>query len=892
MDVRRRPGVTRPILARLTLLTAVLGLAAPVGAAAQQPPWDQDPAVEQRAQSLVDQMTLEEKVDLVTGEVNPNYGFYNNPNTRLGIPAMQAADGPVGVRVSPNVRGGKSTLLPSVPALASTFSEERAFRYGEVLGVEAHLSDFNMMLAPTIDLLRDPFNPRAFETFSEDPLLTARLGAADTNGIQSVPGVGATLKHYNLNTQEHHRSTVNATVDERTLQELYTAPWQTLIDEAHPAAAMCAFTSVNGQPSCQNRELLTDILKGQLDFKGFVMSDYGANLTTVESANAGLDMDQPGVGAGETGYDPSVGSKWAGLLLQAVQSGQVSEATVDDKVLRILRAMIGVGMFEHPPAIGDVPVEEHGRLARELSAEGTVLLKNRNRTLPLTNRRVRSIAIIGPDADQAVRGGGSALVNPNYEVSPLEGIGARAGDDVDVTFNPGVEGVGAASLVSAVPPVPSSFFAPPDGTTGEGLRGEYFLSNDLSGTPAATITDPIAARALGFYTFFGAPVPSLPGSPPASSIRWTGTLTAPQTGNYRFALTAFGTGRVYLDDELVIDVPATPNTETRYFNVRLVAGQAHDIRIEYLANSPAATFLTGAQVSFGWEHAPDVVQPSIRDAAEAARDADVAIVFARTYESEGFIDRATLRLPNDQGQLIRRVRRRNPRTVVVLQTGGPVATTEWDRRVPAILENWFGGQEQGNAIADVLWGDVNPSGSLPVTFPRSDRQTPITFRGDRLQYPEINDQTEYKEGVFIGYRGYEEFNLAPRWAFGHGGSYTGFRYSGLRVPGGAQTPGTGDVNVSFTLTNTGRRRGTEIAQVYVGKLPTTAVETPGKNLAGWARATLDPGESERVTVTLDRKALSYWDVGTDAWVTPTGRVRIQVGASAANIRLRNAITVG
>jgi beta-glucosidase len=819
--------------------------------------------------------------------------FDARPGDGLGIPPMKAADGPVGVRISnPAVHDLKSTLLPSVPALASTFDADRAFGYGALLGDEAHRSDFNMVLAPTIDLLRDPFNPRAFETFSEDPLLTARLGAADTNGIQSNPGVGATLKHYNLNTQEHHRDRVNATVDERTLQELYTRPWESVIDEAHPASAMCAFTAVNGLPSCQNATLLTDILKGQLGFKGFVMSDYGANLTTVESANAGLDMDQPGVGSGETGYDPSVGSKWAGLLLQAVQSGQVSEATLNDKVLRILRAMIGVGMFEHAPTIGELPVAEHGRFARELSAEGTVLLKNQNRTLPLTNRRVRSIAVIGPDADQAVRGGGSALVNPNYEVSPLAGIKARAGDNVDVTFDAGVEGVGAASLVSAVPPVPSSFFAPPGGQPGEGLRGEYFLSNDLSGIPAATITDPIAARALGFYTFFGAPVPSLPGSPPANSIRWTGTLTAPQTGNYRFALTAFGTGRVYLDDELVIDVPATPNTETRSFNVRLVAGHAHTIRIEYLGNSPAATFLTGAQVSFGWEHAPNVVQPSIRDAANAARDADVAIVFARTYESEGFIDRATLRLPNDQGQLIRQVRRRNPRTVVVLQTGGPVATTEWDRRVPAILENWFGGQEQGNAIADVLWGDVNPSGSLPVTFPRSDGETPITFRGDRLQYPEINDQTEYKEGVFIGYRGYKEFNLAPRWAFGHGRSYTSFRYSRLRVPQGAQTPGTGDVQVSFRLTNTGRRRGTEIAQVYVGKLPTTAVETPGRNLAGWARATLDPGESERVTVTLDPKALSYWDVGTDAWVTPAGRVRIQVGASAANIRLRNAITVG
>jgi beta-glucosidase len=873
-------------------LAAVLALLAPAGAAAQAPPWDQDPAVGQRAQALLDQMTLQEKVDLVTGEVNGNYGFYNNGNERLGIPPMKAADGPVGVRVSnPAVHDLKSTLLPSVPALASTFDDDRAFGYGALLGDEAHRSDFNMMLAPTIDLLRDPFNPRAFETFSEDPLLTARLGAADTNGIQSNPGVGATLKHYNLNTQEHHRDRVNATVDERTLQELYTRPWESVIDRAHPAAAMCAFTAVNGSPSCQNKTLLTDILKDQLGFDGFVMSDYGANLTTVESANAGLDMDQPGVGSGESGYQPSTNSKWGGLLLQAVQSGQVSQATLDDHVLRILRAMIGVGMFEHPPTIEPLPVQAHGQFARDTSAAGTVLLKNRNRALPLTTRRVRSIAVVGADADELVLGGGSALAHPAYQVTPFDAIRERAGAGVDVTHVAGTDPLSPAALLPGPPPVPSSFLAPPGGTPGQGLQGQYWANTTFTGDPAATEVDPVAAQNQGFYTFFNAQSPHLPTPPNSGSIRWTGTVTAPQSGTYRFAITTLGAAKLYLDGALVLDLPGT-DWETRFVDVPLVAGQSRDVRIDYQANSPNQTFLIGAGIKFGWVHGANVVAPNIRAAAQAAGRADVAIVFARTYESEGFIDRPSLQLPYDQGQLIREVARRNRRTIVVLQTGGPVTTAEWDRRVPAILENWFGGEEQGHAIADVLWGDVDPSASLPVTFPRSDRQTPITFRGDPLQYPEVDDQTLYREGVFIGYRGYQRYGLAPRWPFGLGLSYTTFRYSGLQVPRGRQSPGSGDVQVRFTITNTGNRRGTEIAQVYVGRLPTSAVDTPVRQLAGWARATLDPGASERVTVTLDKRAFSYWDVATHGWVTPPGRVRILVGASSADIRRSGAVTVG
>lgn len=873
---------------------ATLALVAPVGAMAQSPPWYQDPAVEQRAQAIVDQMTLEEKIDLLTGEIHPNYGFSNNGNARLGIPLLGAQDGPVGIRLpTQELHGTKSTLLPSGTALAATFDEDRALRYGRVLGIEAFRSASNMVLAPTTDVLRNPFNPRAWETFSEDPLLTGRVGAADIRGIQSVPGVGATAKHFALNTQEHRRQTVNAVLDERTLEELYIRPFETVVRDAHPASVMCAFTSVNGVDACSSTLLLTNILKDRLGFKGFVMTDYQANLETVESANAGLDLDMPGVNTGENGATAiSAFTVWAGRLLRAVQNGQVSEDTIDDHALRILRGMIGVGIFDHTPTIEDLPVAEHGQFALETSTESTVLLKNIGRTLPLTNRRLQSIAVIGTGTDIAWRGGGSALVNPAYEVSPLDGLRERAGSGVEVLTAEGVEPVGPASLVSEIPPVPRSFLAPPGGQPGEGLRGEYFDSSDLSGSPATTVTDPIAARAQGFYLFFPAPVPGLPIVGSASSIRWTGTLTAPETGDYRFALTAFGTARAFLDGRQVAEAVGVraAHHDTQFFDVRLRAGEPHDIRIEYLNNAPERSFLVGSQMSFGWVHGPKQVSPGIQEAAEVARKADAAVVFVRTYESEGFIDRPSLELPNDQAQLIREVARRNPRTTVVLQTGGAVATGSWARSPKAILHNWFGGEEQGNAIADILWGDENPSASLPITLPRSDQETPITFRNDPVQYPEVNDRTEYKEGVFVGYRGHEEFNLPVGYPFGHGLSYTSFRYSGFEAPRTRVSPADG-VEVSFTITNIGQRRGTEIAQVYVGELP-SAVNTPEKALAGWARVTLDPRQSRRVTVTLDRRAFQYWDAAADEWVTPTGPVPIMVGASLADIHWKGAVVVG
>jgi beta-glucosidase len=467
---------------------------------------------------------------------------------------------------------------------------------------------------------------------------------------------------------------------------------------------------------------------------------------------------------------------------------------------------------------------------------------------------------------------------------------------VQILTADGVEPIGPATVFAGTPPVPRSFLAPPGGQPGEGLRGEYFGNTDFAGAPIATLTDPIAARTQGFYTFLPAPSPGLPDAPGADSIRWTGTLTAPTTGDYRFELQAFGSARAWLNGQLVANLGPSAHVghpDKAFIDVHLRAGESHDIKIEYQANSPEHRsqfgFLFGAQVSFGWVHGPNQVAPRIREAAELASKADVAVVFARTFESEGFIDRASLELPNDQAQLIREVANRNPRTIVVLQTGGAVATGSWANAPEAILQNWFGGEEQGNAIADILWGDVNPSGSLPITLPRSNSETPITFRNDPVQYPEVNDRTEYKEGIFIGYRGHDKFRIPVGYPFGYGLSYTTFRYSRLEVPRQPQTPSAG-IPVSFTVTNTGARRGTEIAQVYSGKLP-TPVDTAQKQLAGWARATLNPGQSQRVTVTLDPQAFSYWGSYTHRWITPGGRVRIYVGGSEQDVSLSGRTTV-
>jgi beta-glucosidase len=437
--------------------------------------------------------------------------------------------------------------------------------------------------------------------------------------------------------------------------------------------------------------------------------------------------------------------------------------------------------------------------------------------------------------------------------------------------------------------VPSSVLAPAGAGPGvQGLRAEYWTNTSFQGAPALVRTDRQAALNLGvLFALPGFNASSLPPVPPELvggpiSVRWTGTITAPVTGDYTLALTSLGGSRLYLDGQLLVDHWGPHDLATRSATVHLVAGQPHTIRVDYTADHPSVGGLVGAEVKLGWRHPAHAVPAAVRRAAALAKASDVAVVVVRDYETEQG-DRPNLVLPNEQDQLIRAVAAANPRTVVVLNTGAPV-TMPWLGRVPAVLEAWYPGQEQGNAIADVLFGDVNPSGKLPVTFPTSLRATPI--RSAR-QYPGVNGRVHYTERIFVGYRGYDQFRIDPLFPFGYGLSYTSFGYGRLHVK---ESHKDKPARVSFTVRNTGRRAGSEVAQVYVGRLP-TSVPTPPKQLAGFARVTLKPGERDKVTIEVSRRSLSYWSTSANQWVTPKGRVRVYVGSSSRDTRLVGTIDV-
>lgn len=869
--------------------------------------WD-NAETDARVEELVAGMTLDEKIAYVTGETNWNYGFYARPLERLGLPALQMADGPAGVRINKgDVHGGRATALPAPIALAATWDPDLAVEYGAVIGVECRATDHNVSLGPAVDIARVPLGGRTFESYGEDPLLTSRIGVGVVRGVQSQ-GVQACAKHYAINNQEDHRSSVDAVIDERTMHELYLPPFEALVREAGVASMMASFNRVNGEFACENHTLLTTDLRERFGFRGWIMSDYGANHSTAPAANAGLDQEQPGEG------------HWGGQLWHAVQAGEVAEATLDEKVRNILRPLVGLGQIEHPVGIAEFPEDEHHATAQRIAEAGMVLLRN-DGTLPL--RDVRMVALIGPDIDAAgARGGGSSMVGGTKSVSPLEGLRTALGDGVEIVTAYGSDPVTPGALLPGPDAIPSSFFRTAAGDVG--LDAEFWTNTEFSGEPFLARTEGQIEQNLGFHNFpgFNAGSPRYPQLPTElngrMSVRYTGTLTVPATGVYRFAITSLGSYSFALDgvvraasenredttvDELTTtaeesapaddaDTPQpytwggdTPDAETLVhpFELRLVAGTAYGVRFEYAADSPAQGFLLGARVRLGWVPPQGVLAPEVRAAADLAAGADVAIVAVRTYEAEAD-DRPRLGLPNGQDDLIRGVIAGGTPTIVVLMTGSPVDTTRWGGEPAALLQAWYPGQAQGDALARVLTGAAEPGGRLPLTIPRSLAATPAA---DPRSYPGVDGRVHYTEGVRVGYRAVDPDGAQPAYPFGHGLGYTTFAYGDLDV---RAAEGDAVADVGVTVRNTGAREGSEVVQVYVGELP-VAVDTPARQLAGFAKVRLAPGESRRIDVRIPRRAVSYYDVDTHGFVAGRGAIEVLVGASSADIRLRGRIEV-
>lgn len=850
-------------------------------------PWmNTSQSAEKRTELLLDAMTLSEKIDFVTGNVNNNYGFYNAPIERLGIPALTMADGPTGVRVAnPEIQDKQSTALPTPIALAATWNTKTASEYGDLVGNESFNTTHNVLLGPGFDIARLPWGSRNFESMGEDPLLQSKMGVAYVNAVQKYPVI-ATAKHFLLNNQETDRFTVNSIASERAMQEVYLRPFAAAIEKASLGSAMCSFNEINGTPACENKEVLTTMLRDQLNFNGFVMSDYGANLSTAPSANAGLDLETPG--------DPY--GFWGSKLMNAVQNGEVSEDVIDKMVSNILFQMFDKGLFDHPAVNKQIPAAEHGAKAQQIAEESMVLLQNKDNALPLKADSLKSIAVIGPDADNYATVGGSSLVKPTYTVSPLEAIRKRAGKGVEVKYAAGTDPISTADIMNGPSAIPSSMLSPVDENgnviQGEhGLRAEYFNNTNLEGQPSVVRTDGQVNMNLGFYNYDGlngqssklTPVPGdLNGR---MSARWTGAITAPQDGEYTLSLSSFGSSKLYFDGKLLIDNKGE-KVATEKATLQLKAGESHDVRIEYRTDWTDGDSDFGGLVRFGWEAPEEVTDSKMQKAVDLAGKSDVAVVVTRTYESEGYIDRSDLDLPNNQEQLIKKVAAANPNTIVVQMSGRAVQMNGWQDDVKSIVQAWYAGQEQGDAIASVLFGDVNPSGKLPITIPVDEHSTPVS---DEKQFPGVNGDAEYSEDIFVGYKGYEKEGIQPAFAFGHGLSYTTFDYRNLKT----KAKGTGQdstIEVSLNLRNTGAVTGAEVVQVYAGKLP-TSVATPSKQLAGFAKVELKPGKQQRVTVKLDPKAFSYWDENKKTWVMPSGQVPIYVGGASDDIRLTGSVAV-
>ncbi|MFE9686261.1 glycoside hydrolase family 3 C-terminal domain-containing protein [Streptomyces sp. NPDC006285] len=800
---------------------------------------DRGRSASRRAEALLKAMTFEEQVTLVTAVDPEDFA----PLKHLGIPAMTRVDASDGLRGDTGV-----TAFPAPNALAATFDAGLARKYGAAIGAEARGKGWNVLLGPTLDIDRDPRNGRECEAYGEDPLVSGVIGAAVARGFQSNDVI-AQLKHFTVYNQESARNYLDVRVSERALREVYYPAFEHAIRQGGALSVMGSYPKVNGVFCCQNAHIIT-ALKQDLGLKGYLGTDFYPQGDRVESFKAGVDS----------------GALIPDTPKEAFTDGRIPKQRTRDAAYRTLYALFASGAYDNPlpdsPA-DTVTTDAHQALARETGEQATVLLKNAGGVLPLSKRR--TVAVIGPAGKDAITGiEGSSYVDPGDFTTALEAIRAKAGAN-RVLFSQGSLGD------VALPLVPSDVLATPDG--GAGLRAEFFAGEDFVGAPIATaVTSTVDFRS-------GNPVDGLPAK---WSARWTGTVTPPVTGWVRFAALLSGSAKVVVDGTTVFsgsrylwDSFIGPNESAIGGVVKLDAGTPVALTVEYSTKDAGDR---GPSMKLGWQ--PKSLIPA---AVEAAKQADVAVVFVNNYTGEA-IDRDDLSLPGDQNRLIEEVAAANPRTVVVLNTSGPMLMP-WLNRVEGVLQAWYQGAATGTSVANVLYGDAEPAGRLPVTFPANELQGPTRYTGSKSDG--VGGTIVYDEGVHVGYKWYLKHGEKPLFPFGHGLSYTSFGHSRLRV---RDLRGDDVAEVSVEVRNTGGRTGSHVVQVYVGHLP-TGIETPVRTLVGFTKVTLRPGERRAVSVTVPRRAVSYWDESRSRWAAPAGKVPVYVGGSVVEAEHAGHVTV-
>ena len=802
---------------------------------------------------LIQDLTLREKISLMSGFNS----WYTNKIDRLGIPSIKMSDGPNGVRGDSN-SGKSSACFPCAISIGSTWDMDLINQLGIALGEEAKVKDVDVLLGPTINIHRHPLGGRHFESFSEDPFLTGKIATEYVKGVQSQD-VAACLKHFIGNDTEYERHLVSSNIDEKTLREIYLLPFEMGIKEGNAQVVMSAYNKLNNIYCSSHKELLIDILKDEWGFDGYVVSDWGAALETEENAKGGLDLEMPGPG-----------NVWGDQLFTAVSEGKVEEKLIDDKVRRILNIANFSKRFENPTNKPEQSnnSEEHRKLLKKAAASGMVLLKN-NDLLPLKSN-VKNLAIIGPNAKEAqIIGGGSASLKPHYQAHPLEAFQNKLGDHTNISYAKGCH------THKFLPRVNEGFMDDKEGFLVEYFEGSNFDENLL-----------LQEHLIGnkFWVFEGFAKDVIAKfERPDISVRFSCAYTPDISGQHEFEIFGIGKARLFIDGEEVIDNWTETSPGEAFFSfssdskralVNLIEGTTYQLEIRYKFEGNFPAIYIGCQ-------APDKVN-LFDEALEVASAADQVILIVGTnsdWETEGN-DRSDFNLPVNQNHLIEEVLRVNPNTLVVLNTGSPVKMP-WADKAEAIMQTWFAGQEFGNALVDIITGEINPSGRLPTSFPKNIEDTPA-FNS----YPGKDLQMNYDEKLLVGYRWYDKKNIKTLFPFGHGLSYTNFEYSDLEVDVHPKNM----ASCKFSVRNTGQVAGIETAQCYVS-FKTIDDSEPEKTLQGFSKIALNPNDESSIEINLNSRNFSSWNVAKRSWEVRAGSYEILIGSSAENILLQTTINL-
>jgi beta-glucosidase len=789
------------------------------------------PQVERQVDELLRQMTVEEKLAYVGGVD----WMYTKEIDRLGIHRMKMSDGPQGLGT-----WGKSTAYPATVMLAATWNEELAYQYGEALGHDCRSKGVNVLLGPAVNIYRAAMCGRNFEYMGEDPYLTSRTVVGYIKGLQDQ-GVMATVKHFVGNNSEYDRNHISNDMDERTLHEIYLPAFKAAVQEAETGALMTSYNLINGIWTTESPRLLKDILRKQWGYNGLIMSDWGSTHYCVPAVLGGLDLEM----AGGEKMNPKD-------LAYYLKTNVISMDMIDEKVRHILRVLIAFGFKDGVGEDKTIPQDnpQSDAVALKVAQEGIVLLKNEKNILPIDTRKTKHIVVVGKNANGYIRGGGSGNVTPFHYVGTFDGI-REAGEDKGINVE----------YVDELDFMPDLVYTDQN-LQERGMRAQYFSNRNFEGTPVLERNEQKVNYSWGNGT-------AVDGMPKDNySVRWEGVLCPGKTGEYDLLVGGDDGYRLYIDDVPVVDEWKTGAFRTHSITRTLQAGVKHRLRLEYFQEGG------GAAVTLTWQRKGDTQNRFM----EYLNKADLIVAcFGHNSDTEGEGSDRSFLLPGADAQLMKQLGTCKKPVIGVVNAGGNIGMQDWEPSLKALLWDWYAGQEGGRAVADVLFGDINPSGKLPMTFEKRWEDNPVY----NSYYDSDGDKhVAYSEGIFVGYRGYDQLKREVQYPFGYGLSYTTFKLSGLTFSAQHED---GSVDVTCQLANTGKRAGAQVVQAYVGATE-SSVERPDKELKCFKKVFLKAGETTTVKMTLPKEAFSYYNVNEKQFVTESGGYRIMLGFSSRDIK--------